>query len=473
MLTDEAPTLIRRVPQQRPGAAPGGDVRWVIPSLVAGRSEAEAVEALPDGYRLGEHVVAEARGHDGPCEMMVVTHAERGSLHMARVVRPEHAALAPAMLAAARLIQQHPQRNLLTILETGWTAEATPRAFVVHDRLVGRSLASLLAGRGGIEWPMVLAIGLQCAEALETLHRIGLAHTDLKPESAALVHVSGDQFRVVLGGLDRAQAVEPGACAAEEPRVQADLFALGSMLVALAARSESTGFPVPEALSCMITRMIDPRPAIRPGSAGELQDQLSAVHDQVDPDLSCARMLGEVFRRITSDDFDVSIEADEPRPTVRRVAQVHVHAPAPAPARPRAGVGRWPSLLLVGLVFFGAGAAMRDLQGPSPVAAQRVDSGDDEPDLARFEARRIPELQRGAPIGAPARTLPRCEDQPARGQPSRSLIPRARTPMHSPAAPSLAEEPEVAEVANDEAEGSDLLPIRGASLMAIKLSAAS
>jgi hypothetical protein len=102
-----------------------------------------------------------------------------------------------------------------------------------------------------------------------------------------------------------------------------------------------------------------------------------------------------------------------------------------------------------------------------------VDSGDDEPDLARFEARRIPELQRGAPIGAPARTLPRCEDQPARGQPSRSLIPRARTPMHSPAAPSLAEEPEVAEVANDEAEGSDLLPIRGASLMAIKLSAAS
>ena len=148
-------TQIGRAPHNQP-RAPRDDVRWVIPPLV-GRGEFASASSpgLPLGYRLGEHVVAEARGQDGPCEMVVVTHAERGSLHMARVVRREHAALAPAMLAVARELQRHPQRNLLTILETGWTDEASPRAFVVHERLVGRSLASLLAGRG-VEWPMVM-----------------------------------------------------------------------------------------------------------------------------------------------------------------------------------------------------------------------------------------------------------------------------------------------------------------------------
>jgi len=54
-------------------------------------------------------MVAEPRGLDGHFEIHVVTHAERGSLHMARGVRHEHAALAPAILAAAGQIQQHPR----------------------------------------------------------------------------------------------------------------------------------------------------------------------------------------------------------------------------------------------------------------------------------------------------------------------------------------------------------------------------
>lgn len=63
------------------------------------------------------------------------------------------------------------------------------------------------------------------------------------------------------------------------------------MLTALAASSEVSGFsPVPEMLSGLLARMIDPRPAIRPASAGELHDQLAAVRDHVDPDLSAAHI---------------------------------------------------------------------------------------------------------------------------------------------------------------------------------------
>ena len=89
-------TQIGRAPQSR---APRDDVRWVIPPLVHGSPTPTALmpstpdrpslpgapvtapsPSLPGGYRLGEYVVAEARGEDGPCEMAIVTHAERGSL---------------------------------------------------------------------------------------------------------------------------------------------------------------------------------------------------------------------------------------------------------------------------------------------------------------------------------------------------------------------------------------------------------
>lgn len=472
MRFDEATTHVARAPRE--------DVRWVTPPLILGRAALAAVTAtagtaaattgnghgLAGGFRLGEHLVAEARGHDGACELYVVAHAERGSLHIARVLRREHAALAPELLAAAREVQSHPHRNLLTVLETGWTDEATPRAFVVHERIVGRSLTSLLAGRGGVEWPLVLAIGLQCAQALEALHRMGLAHTELRPDSAALVHVAGDQFRVVLGGLDHAQAIKPGACAAEEPRVRDDLFALGDLLSALTATSVASGSRPPEMLACMLARMIDPRPAIRPASASELHDQLAAVHEHIDPDLSGMRMLGEALRKISSDDFEVEVEveADEPPPPVR-VSPSRPSSPPPQPPQPR-GRARWPALLLVGLTCFVGGYTLREVQVVRPPAPRVLQVGDDEaPSLMQSALRRVPE-QHGPAL--PTTILPR-GDSPVR--PSRTLAARVipppveaspETPVEPPPEPApaaeVAEEVEVVEAAPDELP-TDFLPI--------------
>ncbi len=440
MLSDDATTRLHRIP-------PESDLRWTIPPLTLGRTAQTAVtrpsEHLPGGARLGAHMVAEPRGRDGHFEIHVVTHAERGSLHMARVLRHEHAALAPAILAAAEQIQQHPQRNLRAVIETGWTDEPTPRAFIVHERLVGRSLASLTTARSGIEWPLVVAIGIQCAEALGTLHRVGLAHTQLRPDSAALMHIAGDQFRVVLGGLEHAQAITPDACAAEEPRVRDDLFALGRMLSALAAGSATPATPVPEVLTCLLARMIDPRPAIRPATASELHDQLSAVYDHVDPDLSSVRMLGEAYHRITSDDFEVSIEVDElPRP--RPAAPIVV-------TRPRTP-SRWPSALmlaLVAVVSFTAGASLPERQ--APVVAQTLAHVDD---LTTVHALRHVPARPTTPTPVVV-TLPRHESA------QRAAIFRARptapppTLLPEPVAP----EPELARAANDEPPDSPLLPI--------------
>lgn len=410
--------------------------RWVIPPLLLGRRALAAVTApsLPIGHRLGDHVVAEARGRDGCCSTYVVTHFERGSLHLARVVRDEHAAIAPAMLAAARQIQQHPHRNLLTILATGYTDEPTPRAFVVHERLVGRSLSSLLTSRGGLEWPLVLAIGLQCAEALATLHRMGLAHTAVRPENAALVHIAGDQFRVVLGGLDHAEAIKPGASAIQDPRVRDDLDSLARLLVALTAASEASGSRPPELLSNLLVRTIDPRPAIRPATADELHDLLCVVRDHIDPDLSGARMIGEVFMRIASDDFEVSVETDE-RPAARagkprRPVASPVTAPITAPlARltPPRPTSRWPALVLVALASLLTGAALRDRLGP-PATTAATACPDRPAPMIPSAPPRLP-----TPVVAPITTLPECPDPLPAPRPARTRTPVVTTPAPTPA----------------------------------------
>lgn len=436
-----------------PHAPPTGrlrtDTRWVIPPLLLGRRALAAVTAptLPIGHRLGEHVVAELRGRDGCCTTYVVTHFERGSLHLARVLRDEHAAIAPAMLAAARLVQQHPHRNLLTILDTGidtgltthTTDDPTPHAYVIHERLVGRSLASLLTGRGGLEWPLVLAIGLQCAEALAALHRIGLAHTAMRPENAALVHVAGDQFRVVLGGLDEAVAIKPGASAIQDPRVRDDIDSLARLLVALAATSAASGSRAPELLTNLLVRTIDPRPAIRPATADELHDLLCVVRDHIDPDASGVRMLGEAFKRIASDDFEVSIETDElpparagnpRRPAIRTDRATAPIAPIASPAPP-ATTPRWPALVGVALVSLLAGAALRDLLGAPLPAAATADSCSD-PTPSQSFLRRIPDR---APVDPPITVLPHCEDPPPRPA-------RVARPGPLPLLPTLAADPE-------------------------------
>lgn len=457
-----------------PHAPPTGrlrtDTRWVIPPLLLGRRALAAVTAptLPIGHRLGEHVVAELRGRDGCCTTYVVTHFERGSLHLARVVRDEHAAIAPAMLAAARLVQQHPHRNLLTIIDTGLTTpttdDPTAHAYVIHERLVGRSLASLLTGRGGLEWPLVLAIGLQCAEALAALHRIGLAHTAMRPENAALVHVAGDQFRVVLGGLDEAVAIKPGASAIQDPRVRDDIDSLARLLVALAATSAASGSRAPELLTNLLVRTIDPRPAIRPATADELHDLLCVVRDHIDPDASGVRMLGEAFKRIASDDFEVSIETDElpparagnprrPAPALHtdRVATAPI-APITPPA-PRATTPRWPALVCVALVSLLAGAALRDLLGaPLPAAATANSCSDPTPSQSFL--RRIPYRTH---VDPPITVLPHCEDPPPR--PAR--VPR---PGPLPPLPTLADAPDpdpdpVIAVTTPTIDELDLLPI--------------
>lgn len=263
-------------------------VSFLIPPLVrrhptlvglAAPAVPDAADALPDGALLGDYAIDRLRGQDDTCDTYLVTRRADGTAHAARVVRRAALVARPELrdtlpVALPRLLRlRHP--NLVAVLAHGLTDEPEPRPYLIHERLVGRDLAVYQDRHGTLEWPLVAAIGLQCAAALDLLHRHGLAHTHLRRGSVVFVPVAGDHFQIKLGGLEHARAIDPG-----DPAVRADLRDLGILLRELAAT------PLPGAFADLLARMVDDTEQ----SAAPIEAALRALCDAIDPDSAAAMM---------------------------------------------------------------------------------------------------------------------------------------------------------------------------------------
>lgn len=136
----------------------------------------------------------------------------------------------------------HP--HIVSVLRGGTTAHDEP--FIVMDLMSSGSLADRMAREGPLPWKEVLEIGVTVAGALETAHRAGILHLDIKPANL-LVSRYGEPK---LGdfGISRLPGVtETGdgqirasiAYAAPErllegkTTVAADMYGLGATLFAL------------------------------------------------------------------------------------------------------------------------------------------------------------------------------------------------------------------------------------------------
>lgn len=358
---------------------------WNIPPLVRGAG-------LPEGFRLGALAVAQLRATEARCEVYLVTHDD-GSSHMARVARraalAEQPALADSMLAAAVRLYGHRHPNLLEVHGAGWTDEATPRPYVLHERVVGRDLASYQARHGSIDPSLLLAIGRQCAAGLAALHGLGLAHADLRRGSVTLVPAGGDAFRIKLGGFERARAIEPGAAADAEPLVAADLAALGAMLQELAAGAQE----VPAALAELIARLTaEPTAA----SAAEVAARLAAIEAQVDPGASAIVAAGA----------EALPEREETARWSRRApefGQISLVMPIERPADP-IRLARAPWLMTVILIVSAAAVMIvASLAGRSlGRVLEIVDTSGEETVLGRVEVRTVPDwIEPPRPVPVP------------------------------------------------------------------------
>lgn len=212
--------------------------------------------------------------------------------------------------AAIGSLSGHP--SVVTIHGVGETADGRP--FMVMEFLHGGSLGDRLRFQGPLGWREVAEIGIRLAGALESAHRAGILHRDVKPENV-LVSRFGEpklgDFGVarlhggvttgsggIVGTLGHAA---PEVLGGHAPTVRSDIYSLGSTLftllngtppfplrgdeglLGLLARI-STETPedlrpsgVPDGLCGVIEQALDKDPADRQASAEAVGRQLQGL----------------------------------------------------------------------------------------------------------------------------------------------------------------------------------------------------
>lgn len=286
------------------------------------------------------------------------------------VDRPREPKLLARLEREARLLGtlQHP--GLLDALDARIEPES---GYLVTPLLDGRPLDGILTARGRLDHHEVLAIVMQLAETLSYVHDKGVVHRDLKP---ANVFITYD------GVTDRAKLIDFGLAGSTGASVSERLTQEGSLLGTLAyvapeqltnpeqvdARSDQyalgmlayealTGdvLPIhdrmrsppsasalrqrteaPDALLTAISRLLEPDPSRRYGSARELLRELGAD----------SRPLSLLVSRV-----DATVH-----PTAPEAARRHRRAPYVTPCRlklPHATLdGRTENISESGLLFY-------------------------------------------------------------------------------------------------------------------------
>lgn len=197
---------------------------------------------------------------------------EREAGVVVKVYRPEvdAAAISTEIEALARGVGEH----TVALLDVA-TAPSGQHALVLA-RLPGGSLGRLLAHRLTLSLGEVAGILAPLAETLEALHRSGVAHGGVRPDSV-LFDAEGVP---VLAGFGQASLLEPGLPPAhldQEPAVQDDRAAFAVLARTVLERCES--FEVVRSLVDGVAAGL---------RAGEVAQRLRAIAEPVPADLRAA-----------------------------------------------------------------------------------------------------------------------------------------------------------------------------------------
>ena len=205
---------------------------------------------------------------------------------------------------------------IVAVLSSGVTEAGRP--FIVMPYLRRGSLAAHLSRTGPMAPLAVASIGVRLAGAIETAHRRGIVHRDVKPENVLLSEFGEPllaDFGIarMTGGYETSANQVTGSalhCApeqldGEEATPSVDIYALGSLLytllagvpafaprpdeglVAVYVRIARQPVPdlrdrgVPDALATVIERAMAKVPAPRQATAAELGRELQAVQRQL------------------------------------------------------------------------------------------------------------------------------------------------------------------------------------------------
>lgn len=142
---------------------------------------------------------------------------------------------------AAGRLTGHP--NVVTVLHTGVTGNGRP--FIVMPYYAQHSLDTRIRRRGPLPFGDALRLGVKIAGALESAHRLGILHRDVKPGNIliteygepalsdfGIAHYAGG-FETDTGVVTGSPAfLAPEIVAGEPPSAAADVYGLGATLFA-------------------------------------------------------------------------------------------------------------------------------------------------------------------------------------------------------------------------------------------------
>ena len=166
----------------------------------------------------------------------------------------------------------HP--NIVTIYRGGYNA--TGNAYLVMEYLARGSLADQLQSDGPLAWAEVLKFGIQVSGALETSHRAGVLHRDIKPGNILLSGLSNAKlcdFGIArLHGAPETQSsvvtasiahAPPEIISGKRPNAVADVYSLASTMFELVSGSPPFVRPTDESMVPILARIhTDPIPTL-------------------------------------------------------------------------------------------------------------------------------------------------------------------------------------------------------------------
>ncbi len=184
----------------------------------------------------------------------------------------------------------HP--HIVAVHRGGTTGGGEP--YIVMEFMAGGSLADRMAQSGPLPWSQVLDVGVLIAGALETAHRAGILHLDVKPANVLMSRFAepalGDfgisrlpGLTVTLDGRVRATATysAPERLMNGAATVATDLYGLGATLFALLTGGPAFGGEPGEEIVVTVARILrDPVSDLRvrgvPGPLAEIVERLMA-----------------------------------------------------------------------------------------------------------------------------------------------------------------------------------------------------
>ncbi|MFD4470111.1 protein kinase [Rhodococcus sp. NPDC058505] len=136
-------------------------------------------------------------------------------------------------------VSGHP--HICNILQVGTTRSGRPYIVMPYHR--HNSLQESIRRAGPLDWPDVLALGAKMAGALETAHRSGTLHRDVKPANILLTEYGEPQltdfgiarttggFETATGQITGSPAyTAPEVLEGRSPSVRSDVYSLGATL---------------------------------------------------------------------------------------------------------------------------------------------------------------------------------------------------------------------------------------------------